>query len=62
MSRADLMYAALSERPGAVVIPLKDRRGGLYFDALFADEDEAARAVSAWRAEHMPFANEERTA
>lgn len=36
------------------------RYDGFYFNESFHDEDEAARAVSAWRAEHMPFANEAR--
>lgn len=33
---------------------------GRYFCERFDDEDEAARAVSAWRLLHMPYTNEER--
>lgn len=36
------------------------RSGCRYFNARFEDEAEAAKAVSAWRRENMPYANEER--
>jgi len=33
---------------------------GLYYCERFDDEEQAARAVSAWREAHMPFTNEAR--